>query len=212
MTWVVMKYLPVSIFSLRPAQVTASGGKSLLTPTAFALKMALLNASIQTAGLEEGKRRFPTIRDLRIALRLPDHITSIKSFAKVRRLYQDKMGQDKGGGETLEDFRQRQQDKITDLTEKGQYPFQPTIAYREFVQFGDPLLATSEPGANLVRVACAAPQGEAPTWASAAASCNRWGLRRRSRRLTTPSPRSRATAKIFRSMGRFRCWTIVARG
>ncbi|HLY30930.1 MAG TPA: hypothetical protein VKQ36_07870 [Ktedonobacterales bacterium] len=161
MAWVVMDYQPVSIFSLRPAQVTASGGKSLLTPTGFALKMALLNASIQTAGLEEGKRRFPIIRDLQIALDLPDHITAIKSFAKVRRLYQEKEGRDKANDEKEEEFKLRMQAKVAAMTEEGDYPFQPTIAYREFVQFGDPLAPAQ---ANAVRVACAHPSGATPDW------------------------------------------------
>jgi hypothetical protein len=159
MAWVVIEYQPVSIFSLRPAQVTASGGKSLLTPTGFSLKMALLNASIQTGGLEEGKRRFPVIRDLQIALGLPEHITAIKSFAKVRRLYQEKAG--RAQGETEEAFEQRKQSRIGDLIEKGAYPFQPTIAYREFVQFGDPL---APPQDNIVRIACAYPSGATPAW------------------------------------------------
>lgn len=148
MAWIIAEYHAASFFSLRPSNTTASGGKTLLTPTPFALKMALLSASIQTAGLEEGKRRFPLIRDLRIQLALPDHISAVKSFAKVRRPAEFKDAS-------------KRDEKMIELSENAAYPFQPTIAYREFVQFGDPL---DEPRANLIRVACASPEGETPHW------------------------------------------------
>jgi hypothetical protein len=148
MSWLIADYTPVSFFSLRPAHATASGGQTLLVPTAFALKMAVLNASIQTAGLAEGQRRFPTIRDLRIALRPPDAITVLKSFAKIRRPAEFKDAS-------------KREEKITELREKGQYPFQSTIAYRELVQFGDPLEA---PKLNVLRVACIGAGGDPPSW------------------------------------------------
>jgi hypothetical protein len=151
MTWTIATYHPVSLFSLRPANSTTSGGKTLIAPTPFCIKMALLSASIQMAGVAEGQRRFSQIRDLRIALALPQHVVVVKSFAKVRRPFESKDSQKKD--ETQETFRERQQQKIADLLERGQYPFQATIAYREFVQFGGSL-----------RIACTAPQGEAPAW------------------------------------------------
>ncbi len=45
--WLIATYQPTSLFSLRPANATTSGGKTLLTPTPFALKMALLDAAIR---------------------------------------------------------------------------------------------------------------------------------------------------------------------
>lgn len=148
MTWIIAAYHAASFFSLRPSNATASGGKTLLIPTPFALKMALLSTSIQTAGLEEGKQRFPLIRDMRIQLALPDRITAVKSFAKVRRPAEFKDAS-------------KRDEKIAELSERGAYPFQPTIAYREFVQFGDPL---DNPQASLIRVACSSLQGETPSW------------------------------------------------
>lgn len=149
MTWLVADYHPVSFFSLRPAHATTSGGQTLLVPTAFALKMALLSASIQTAGLAEGQRRFPTIRDLRLAVRPPETITVMKSFAKIRRPIR------LGSAETRDQ-------EIAEALDKGHYPFAPTIAYRELVQFGDPL---ELPSLNLLRIACAPPDGtDPPAW------------------------------------------------
>lgn len=148
MSWVIVRYHPVTFFSLRPHNATSSGGQTLIAPTAFALKMALLNATIQTAGLAVGRERFPRIRDLQIALDLPDRITVVKSFAKIRR--PARLGDPK-----------TREEQIAQLRDTKQYPFQSTIAYREFVQFGDPL---SMPSANAIAIACTASDGATPSW------------------------------------------------
>jgi hypothetical protein len=138
MAWLVQTYLPVSFFSLRPANATASGGRSLITPTAFSIKMALLSVSIQQAGLDAGKARFAAIRDLQIALALPEHIVLVKSFAKVRRPAEFKDAA-------------KRDEKIAELSEKGQYPFQSTIAYRELVQFsGSIAVAVTMPNGGML--------------------------------------------------------------
>ncbi len=143
MSWLVTRYHPVSLFSLRPYNATTSGGKSLIAPTAFALKMALLSVSIQQAGLAEGKARFPIIRDLQIALDLPDQIVVVKSFAKIQR-----MAGFKGRKEERADWE-------ANLIERGEYPFQPTIAYKELVQFGGSL-----------GIAITTTRGDIPAWLS----------------------------------------------
>lgn len=148
MSWTIVDYHPVSLFSLRPAYTTASGGQTLLAPTAFAVKMAILRASIQTAGIEEGRRRFPQIRDLRIALRLPDHLSVTKTIVRVLRPFEEKNAKTK-------------EKEIARHLDRKQYPFHPTIAYREYVQFGDP---TRPPQENVVRVACAQTNNDIPAW------------------------------------------------
>jgi len=141
MSWDVVRYQPVSLFSLRPASSTASGGKSLLTPTAFAIKMALLNASIQMAGVAEGEARFPLIRDLRLSIALPTNIVLIQSFAKILREVEFK-------GKAVE-----KDAWLNGQIEKGQYPFGSSIAYREFVQFNGSL-----------QIAATSPDGSSPRW------------------------------------------------
>ena len=53
--WWITTYEPVSMFSLKAASATSTGGKSLLLPTPFAFKMAILNVVIQIEGIAEGK-------------------------------------------------------------------------------------------------------------------------------------------------------------
>lgn len=119
--WLVARYLPVSLFSLKSASATASGGKTLLVPTPFALKMALLDAAIRTRGLTEGERLFPLLRDLSIWLEAPRDLVVLKGFGKIQRLLKDKSNVD----------------KASLAQAKGQWPMQPTIAYREYVYYHD---------------------------------------------------------------------------
>src|SRR6266487_5523575 len=88
--WIVARYLPVAPFSLKPAAATSSGGKTLLVPTPYAIKMALLDVALRTLGLAEGERLFPALRDLSIALQLPQDLVVMKGFSKIRRPFESK--------------------------------------------------------------------------------------------------------------------------
>jgi len=119
--WIVARYLPVALFSLKPASATASGGKTLLIPTPYAIKMALLDTAIRLFGVAEGERLFPLIRDLRIAFEAPKDLVVIKGFGKIQRLLKDKSNEK----------------KAQEAQERKHWPMQPTIAYREYVYYRD---------------------------------------------------------------------------
>lgn len=120
--WIVARYLPVALFSLKPAAATSSGGKTLLVPTPFAIKMALLDAAIRTMGLASGEILFPHLRDLNIRLEAPNDLVVIKGFSKIQRPIRDK------GDE----------EKAREAQEIGHWPMQPTIAYREYCYYNGP--------------------------------------------------------------------------
>ena len=113
--WTVAHYLPTALFSLKPATATSSGGKTLICPTPFALKMALLDAALRTRGVAAVKPLWKDIRDLRIRLRLSDQFTVINTFTKIVRPKKNGPSDDDGTGL---------------LT-----PLGSTIAYREYVSF-----------------------------------------------------------------------------
>ncbi len=113
--WTIAEYAPVALFSLKSASATSSGGKTLLTPTAFSIKMALLDAIIRTQGREAGQLLWSTIRDLRLAIALPRQIVVINTFTKIVRPKKNGPSEDRGTG------------LIT--------PLGSTIAYREYVQY-----------------------------------------------------------------------------
>lgn len=134
--WIVAHYLPVAPFSLKPAAATSSGGKTLLVPTPYAIKMALLDVAIRTLGLTVGERLFPTLRDLSISLEMPHDLVVMKGFSKIWRPVESKDSQKKD--ETREEFEERLHEKQAERIERGQYPFYSTIAYREYVYYRDP--------------------------------------------------------------------------
>lgn len=134
--WMLARYLPVAPFSLKPATATSSGGKTLLAPTPYAIKMALLDVALRTLGVAEGERLFPFLRDLSLAIDLPRDLIVMKGFSKIRRPVESKDSQKKD--ETREAFEARVREKEAARMEAGQYPLYSTIAYREYVYYRDP--------------------------------------------------------------------------
>jgi hypothetical protein len=90
--WLAVDYEMVSAFSLRPSNTTSNGGKSLLSPTPYAIKMALLDRAIRQSGLDFGQALFPLIRDLNIWLHLPRAVAVNRTFQKVLRSWDRKDG------------------------------------------------------------------------------------------------------------------------
>lgn len=81
--WLIAEYRPTSLFSLKPAWATSSGGKSLLLPTPYAIKMALLDVACRSEGVAKASEVWPTIAALQIALRGPDRIVVTNTFTKI---------------------------------------------------------------------------------------------------------------------------------
>jgi hypothetical protein len=127
--WTIAEYQPTSLFSLRPYTATTSGGKSLIVPTPFAIKMALLDVAIRTQGLAQGQALFSALVALQIAVRLPERIVVNNTFVKIQR-YNDSVS--KGGAAAREE-------RLAQAIAGGKWPYQPTIAFREYVQFAGPL-------------------------------------------------------------------------
>lgn len=81
--WLIAEYHPTSLFSLKPAWATSSGGKSLLLPTPYAIKMALLDVACRSEGLAQAKDAWLTIAGLQIALQGPRRIVVTNTFTKI---------------------------------------------------------------------------------------------------------------------------------
>jgi hypothetical protein len=106
--WVVATYQSTSLFSLKPATATASGGRTLLVPTPYAVKMALLDVACRLIGVDAaGKAWDNWLGGAQVALRPAEHVVVNNTFIRILRPpKQPKPGQ----------------------------PFQHTIAYREYAQ------------------------------------------------------------------------------
>ncbi len=117
MVWLKASYQPTTLFSLRPSWATSSGGKSLLLPSPYAVKMAILDVSLCTSGYEQGRSAWPWIRDLRIGVQLPPQLVVTNLFAKILKL--------------------RRNPASSGSADAG--PFQKTIGYREYVYHPEPI-------------------------------------------------------------------------
>lgn len=85
-----VKYKPTTLFSLKDSSSTNSGAKSLLLPSPYAIKMAIINQAI-TIGNElaemqnDNSYSFSIIRDTRIYYHIPENsfICVNNSFIKI---------------------------------------------------------------------------------------------------------------------------------
>lgn len=105
--WVLATYQSTTFFSLKPSNATSSGGKTLLTPTPYAIKMGLLDAAIRTKGINYGKQAWEWIRTLSLAVDLPERAMVNNVFTRILK---PPHSRNKGG-------------------------FDRTIGYREYVHF-----------------------------------------------------------------------------
>ncbi len=83
--WLIADFEAVTLFSLKMSTATASGGKTLLALTPYAIKMALLDVACRNLGVEKAEERWDGIRDLKIALYPARRAVVTNLFQKVLR-------------------------------------------------------------------------------------------------------------------------------
>lgn len=114
--WLVARYAPVSIFSLRSTYATSKGGKTLLVPTPYALKLALIDACFRMhkeSETEQAARRvFDLIKAQPVRVRPPAECIVQNTFMRALQPARD-----------------------LDAKENSIGPFARTIAYREMIFF-----------------------------------------------------------------------------
>ncbi len=81
--WLVAEYEASALFTLKPATATASGGKTLLVPTPFAIKMALLDTACRLEGQAAAEEAWGWLGNLTVALRPAPTVVVNNTFTKV---------------------------------------------------------------------------------------------------------------------------------
>lgn len=116
--WLLATYRPVSLFSLRSTFATNKGGKALVVPTPYAVKLALVDACFRACkpndAIYVAQKVLELVRAARIKFLPPEHCIIENTFVKVKQK----------------------------ARESEQGIFTSTIAYRELCFFkGDLILA-----------------------------------------------------------------------
>lgn len=127
MSWLAVSYQPTSLFTLKPSWATSTGGKSLLLPTPYALRMALLDVAIRTSGLAQGEDAWSWLRSMSISVGLPPQIVVTNLFVKLLRIKEIKVKAS------------QKEEAIAQARAQQQWPFQNTIGFREYVYYPAPI-------------------------------------------------------------------------
>lgn len=115
--WQIARYEASALFSLKPSTATSSGGRTLLAPSPYAIKMALIDAACRTLGVSAGEVLWPSIRDAGIALQPAHSVVVSNTFQRIIK-------------PARTDIK-----KSNESEESGpQDVFQRTIGYREYAQ------------------------------------------------------------------------------
>jgi hypothetical protein len=111
--WLVFRYLPIALFSLKSSRATSTAGKTLLLPTPYAAKMAFLDTALRHGMIEdrEGLVRWLSAANLRIGV--PGHACVTGTIQSVRQ-----------------EVREVERKRNPELP-----PYRASIAMREFVHF-----------------------------------------------------------------------------
>lgn len=83
--WLLVVYRPTTLFSLRITNSTSSGGKTLVVPTPYAIKLAMLDAAFRIGYEDLARDIFDSIASVDIRIQPPEHLTVNHTFIKVKR-------------------------------------------------------------------------------------------------------------------------------
>ena len=116
--WLLVRYLPASLFSLKASSASSGVGRTLLVPTPYSVKMALIDAGLSSGlieGEEQAEKLVLGLRQATVRLGVPDQAVVTHTIVKIR---------------------QEPKKRIEGVA------YTPSIAYREFVHFtGEMILA-----------------------------------------------------------------------
>lgn len=86
--WLVFHFAPAALFSLKSSQATSTVGRSLLLPTPYAIKMALLDAGLRTGRIpaDAGADGFvKSLAGMEIRIGVPERAAVTHTIVKIRQ-------------------------------------------------------------------------------------------------------------------------------
>src|SRR6266699_2675723 len=142
--WVIAVYHQVSLFSLKPSDTTSTGGKSLLVPSPYSIKMAVLDAAIRAYGVRIGSEVFTLLRESAIALSPPPYIIVNNCFVRIQKRRRPKSRKERASGKRTEEgttslLEDEEGEGEEEAAGEGLGPYGRSISFREYVQYSGPL-------------------------------------------------------------------------
>lgn len=111
--WLVFRYAPIALFSLKHSRATSTVGKTLLTPTPYAVKMAFLDAALRHGLTGDPRALVRWLARVSLRIGVPQHACVTGTIQSIRK-------------EIREVERRRN---------PGLPPYRGSIAMREFAHF-----------------------------------------------------------------------------
>lgn len=116
--WIIMCFCPTSLWSLKSSQATSSGGKTLLVPTPYSIKLALIDGAIRTGNITEGVVLFEFLKGRPLRVAPPSRAVVSATFLRIQKIERGESGEHDEEWETFSAKR-----------------FSPTVGFREYVYF-----------------------------------------------------------------------------
>lgn len=120
--WLLAEYEATALFSLKPATATSSGGRTLLVPSPYAIKMAVLDVACKVNGVTAAVAACRWLAGARVALRPSARVVVNNTIIRVLRPFETKQSADK------------KEEAVALAKRERKYPFGKTISYREYAQ------------------------------------------------------------------------------
>jgi len=111
--WLVFVYAPAALFSLKASWATSTVGKTLLTPTFYAVKIAFLDGALRSKLVSDPDAFVKALAKARLRIGLPQHACVTETVQRIRQ-------------ETREEDR---------LLAPELPPYRPNVAFREIVHY-----------------------------------------------------------------------------
>jgi hypothetical protein len=87
--WLIFHYTPAALFSLKNSRATSTAGKTLLTPTPYAVKMAFLDAALRHALTDNPERLVRWLAEVSLRIGVPPHACVTGTIQSVRQEMRD---------------------------------------------------------------------------------------------------------------------------
>jgi hypothetical protein len=100
--WFVFRYQPVTLFALKMSRATSAAGKTLLVPTPYAVKLAIVDAALRHGLTNEPENLIRSLTKAEVRIGVPQHACVTGTIQRIR---QETRGTDRKANPELPPYR-----------------------------------------------------------------------------------------------------------